>query len=539
LPQLENAATRVYGRYNAHFAARDWDALIQMLAEDHRSEDRRPVANEGIRHGREAEIENLKTMADLGVTFSSVHLATRGDRLALCRVLGTAGETFELEVLRIVEIDAEEKIVARVVFSLDDLDAAFEELDARYLAGEVAPYAHTWSATTSANAAFNRREMFATTADWVNIDHRRLTGFTPGDQEAYVRATWDLAPDVKNRIVAVHRMSDVGAVFTQALSATSRESFEAEWRDVVLLTFRGDSMSRCEVFEESDLHAALARFDELNRQLPQLENAATRQNARFATAFNRRDVESILGTVAADAQYDDRRKGLRHKGHVNAVFVHGLLTDESKSWQSEVESIAIRGDRLALSRHTYRDAADPDRPIAVEAINLTEVGEDELARILIVFDTDDVAAAFTELDSRYAAGEAAPHAHTWTMIMDSFAAVNRHELPATTPDWVNLDHRRAIAFAPGEMTAYLQASWEDASAFRVYTEAVHRLTSLGAVVSQAWHNTSERGFDAEWRVVGISTVEGDLINRCELFDEEDLETALARFDELGGADLPA
>ena len=34
---LENAATRVYGRYNAHFAAREWDALIQMLAEDHRS----------------------------------------------------------------------------------------------------------------------------------------------------------------------------------------------------------------------------------------------------------------------------------------------------------------------------------------------------------------------------------------------------------------------------------------------------------------------------------------------------------------------
>ena len=155
-----------------------------------------------------------------------------------------------------------------------DLDAAFEELDARYLAGEAATYAHTWSATMSANAAFNRREMFATTADWVNIDHRRLTGFTPGDQEAYVRATWDLAPDVKNRIVAVHRMSDVGAVFTQALSATSRESFEAEWRDVVLLTFRGDSMSRCEVFEESDLYAALARFDELNRQPPRLENAA-------------------------------------------------------------------------------------------------------------------------------------------------------------------------------------------------------------------------------------------------------------------------
>ena len=282
---------------------------------------------------------------------------------------------------------------------------------------------------TSANAAFNRREMFATTADWVNIDHRRLTGFTPGDEEAYVRATWDLAPDVKNRIVAVHRMSYVGAVFTQALSATSRESFEAEWRDVVLLTFRDDSMSRCEVFEESDLDTALARFDELNRQVPQLENAATRQNVRLAAAFNRRDLESILGTVAADAQYDDRRKVLRHKGPLNAEFVHGMLTDESKSWRLEVESIAIRGDRLALSRHTYRDAADPDRPIAVEAINLTEVSEDGLARNFTVFDTDDADAAFEELDARFQAGEAANYARTWSTIMGSTMAFNRRQIP--------------------------------------------------------------------------------------------------------------
>ncbi len=30
----------------------------------------------------------------------------------------------------------------------------------------------------------------------------------------------------------------------------------------------------------------------------------------------------------------------------------------------------------------------------------------------------------------------------------------------------------------------------------------------------------------------IFTVDGDLINRCEVFDEADLDAALARFDEL-------
>ena len=45
------------------------------------------------------------------------------------------------------------------MFDPDDIDAAFEELDARYLAGEAAAYAHTWSVITEAYAALNRREL--------------------------------------------------------------------------------------------------------------------------------------------------------------------------------------------------------------------------------------------------------------------------------------------------------------------------------------------------------------------------------------------
>ena len=38
------------------------------------------------------------------------------------------------------------------------------------------------------------------------------------------------------------------------------------------------------------------------------------------------------------------------------------------------------------------------------------------------------------------------------------------------------------------------------------------------------------GFDAEWRLVDLMTVEGELISRCEIFDEADLDAALARFE---------
>ena len=84
----------------------------------------------------------------------------------------TKGEAFQPEVLVIVEIDADERIVARVAFDLDDIDAAFAELDARYLAGEAAAHARTWSVICEVYAALNRREIPTTAPDLVNIDHR-------------------------------------------------------------------------------------------------------------------------------------------------------------------------------------------------------------------------------------------------------------------------------------------------------------------------------------------------------------------------------
>ena len=49
------------------------------------------------------------------------------------------------------------------------------------------------------------------------------------------------------------------------MNETSPEGFNAEWRGILIYTFEGDMTNRCEVFDEADLEAALARFEELNR----------------------------------------------------------------------------------------------------------------------------------------------------------------------------------------------------------------------------------------------------------------------------------
>src|SRR5262249_49244804 len=155
-------------------------------------DDRRRVVNAGVRHSRDAEIANLRAMVDIGITnITSTAVATRGDRLALTRVANRElrHEEFGVELLAVVEIDADNKVAAHIGFDLDDLDAAFDELDARYLAGEAAAYAQTWSVITQGYAALNRHEIPPTAPDFVNIDHRRGITFEPGDLIPYIQAT--------------------------------------------------------------------------------------------------------------------------------------------------------------------------------------------------------------------------------------------------------------------------------------------------------------------------------------------------------------
>ena len=119
----------------------------------------------------------MRAIADLGVMNIDVDRhcdPRRAPRPQSCPLSGTTRgpRRSQSNLLGVVEIDADDRIAARVVFDPDDIDAAFEELDARYLAGEAAAHAHTWSVVAGAtprSTGTNSRD----DADWVNIDHRR------------------------------------------------------------------------------------------------------------------------------------------------------------------------------------------------------------------------------------------------------------------------------------------------------------------------------------------------------------------------------
>ncbi|MFV8054395.1 BTAD domain-containing putative transcriptional regulator [Mycobacterium sp. 48b] len=536
-PMLGNAASRVYDRVFACFASRDWAGMAEVMAENILDDDRRRVANAGLRRGRDAMIANMRAGADLGARYiTSTVLATRGDRLVLrhLRFSGEGPEAFHAELLGIAEIDAEERIVVAVQFDLEDIDAAFEELDARYLVGEASAHAHVWSAVMGAYAVLNRRELPETTTDHVSFDHRRVTSFAPGDIKEYTRLAWDQIPDISFRIAGVHRLTNLGAVVTHALRGTSREGFEAEWSEIHLLTLDGELFNRSEMFDASDLDAALAKFDVLTQRSSSLENAASQATERFLERFVVRDWDAMAKMVLDDIRFDDRRRVINADMQTGRdAFIENFRIAADLGATQTPTPIAIRGESVVLVSARFSLGGGASEEFGLDLLHVIEIDADNRIAATVTFDHNDFDAAIDELDARYLAGEATPHAHTWTAICRISSNFNRRKVPAVTPNWVNIDHRRATAFAPGEMTAYLRATWDLSPQASLYVEAVHRLNDLGAVITQSAQAISHEGFHAEWRVIHLLTVDGDLISRSEIFDETDLHSALARFDEVG------
>ena len=161
----------------AHFAAGDWDAMAEVLADNLTNEDRRRVVSTGVFDGRDALIENMRAVAELwSQTQLVLAIAARGKHLSLARIgfsRGEGVEAFLTDFLVVVEIDADERISANIVFDLDDFDAAIVELDARYLAREAASHSAVWLTVIQGYAALNRRERPLMTPDVVSVDHRR------------------------------------------------------------------------------------------------------------------------------------------------------------------------------------------------------------------------------------------------------------------------------------------------------------------------------------------------------------------------------
>jgi hypothetical protein len=140
---VENAASRTSRRRRDAFNGRDWAGIEACAAPCVVFDDRRRLCR--VTADREQWLAMLRFLFDTqGSRFTSTLLATRGDRLALHRLrfqaaVADGGGPLEIgDHLALEEVHRDARIVAVVLFDLEDEGAASAELKARWRRAEAA-----------------------------------------------------------------------------------------------------------------------------------------------------------------------------------------------------------------------------------------------------------------------------------------------------------------------------------------------------------------------------------------------------------------
>ena len=407
-------------------------------------------------------------------------------------------------------------------------------LIARYLAGEAAAHAHTWSVIAGTYAVGQPAR--------ISRDHTRLRENRPPPRG--IVCTWRSVRIYPRRmgprrnIQALHRGRASAAATWGRCAAMWRmvfrtQGFDAEWQGVNVVTVDGDMVDRSEFFDEADLDAAIARFESSAGQHGGWKTQRRASRRTLPAHFAARDWDAMAETVADNYCGDDRRRVVNAGHPTGSRCGNRRPAGGRRRRVADIMSavIAIRGERLVLARVR---AAGSDPEASSTTMPLTSLRSMPRSGSWRPSRSTSKTSMRPSRSSTPDISPAKPpptrtHGRSSQVVTPR---INRREVPPTTPDWVSVDHRRGAAFAPGDMLAYLRAGFDLDHSVSIYIEAVHRLNDLGAVVTHAAHGTSQEGFDAEWRAVDLLTVEGDMISRCEVFDETDFDAAIARFDEL-------
>jgi class 3 adenylate cyclase/ketosteroid isomerase-like protein len=271
-----NEATAAIERMQAAFetgiASGDWDPVRSICAAGFVFDDRRRLAL--VRGDAELMIAAARERVAMGARIETRQLlGTAGERVAVERVLwagGPSGGRFEIEYLRLAEVDEAGQLIAMIVFDLDDERAAQREAWARWAAIDpvAAPWVGLLAELTDAWNGRDRSRLRARFADDLVVEDHRHAGLGHIEgADAYVDSNvllWELAPDQRLEFGwAWSAIDRHGIVVTLRREGTLPDggAFESEY--VWLVLARGGRITRGEFFEPDALGEALARFEAL------------------------------------------------------------------------------------------------------------------------------------------------------------------------------------------------------------------------------------------------------------------------------------
>jgi class 3 adenylate cyclase len=555
-----NAATRARDRLWEPVAAGDWEAVRALLAPACVLDDRRRLNR--LTGDRDMLLASMQFLAGSGARPSHTVLATAGDRLALARLrfAGPAAESapsaetfdpvrdarwagFEIEALQVIEVDAEGRILASILFDPDDRRAASAEMFERYARSDEARCipAACFESMRAGNARDLDRVRALLPNDFVFDDHRR-TGLgrleSAADYLASLAALFELVSARAFEslyVVAAERHGLLG--MTRAFG-TLADGGEFEQVFVSLTLFRDDRVVGMEMFEPEDLDVARARFEELRPDPTRIPpNAAWRALERTGGFFRVRDWEGLRALAGADFTYEDRQKHALVTGDVD-VWIKSA--QEVASWPGRRPSSALigtAGDRIILERVAWTGEPDTGE-FEIEHIRLVEVAADGRFVAWIKFDPKDRSAAFAEARERFAAGEAAAIGGQAPFVALGRAFARRDWEAfrgCLAQDAVVCDRRAVSVFGTIDGDQWVELLRMLDELVREVDAEMLRIVAWnhrGRVDVVRQFGTILDGGAFEHVIVRVFVTDGAHIQRYELFDVGDLDRAVARFAEL-------
>jgi hypothetical protein len=170
-----------------------------------------------------------------------------------------------------MEVDDGELMQDAISFDPEDINDAFAELTARWIAsGEVA-YPRVIESVDRINATINRHDWDAAATHFAGagyVDHRQPAHAVSGtiaDRLSSMQTTGSLVPDLRVELAEVLARSAIGIVGRLTLKGTGTDGAAIEIPLVALVLVDGERVTRLEVFDEDQRDMALARLQELNR----------------------------------------------------------------------------------------------------------------------------------------------------------------------------------------------------------------------------------------------------------------------------------
>src|SRR5262249_3795093 len=366
-------------------------------------------------------------------------------------------------------------------------------------------------------------------------DHRPL-GLLTFSGDAYVasaRALLDLRPDATLPTHPVLALDD-----RRSLTVAGWERDEVEGTfDISAVVVRDGIRRRMDLYNPDQPDGARARYAELRSDPLRIPpNAAIRARDRLHEAGEAQDWDAARALCAPALVFDDRRRSVLLTGD-RELFVASMQHIFSRGRARVARTVlATAGDRLVLLRDLWTEAGDAS-PFEIETLSVWEVDADGHMVAIIAFDPDDRRAASVEMFERWARSDAA----CWMPPrgIEFRRALNARDLErarAVLPDdFAFHDHRRlgvGRLESADQYVAWLAALFEQSPDAMIETLYFVATDPQGFVALGRTFGTNAEGGEFESVFVQLVTNDGDRPVAGELFEVEDLDTALERFQAL-------